>query len=50
MVSYGAGEYQHDEWIREVRSGNPGQALPDRLRSDLPTALDGYLVVCDRSS
>jgi hypothetical protein len=40
-------EYQHDQWIGEVRAGNLGHALPDRPRSDLLTELDGYLVVGD---
>jgi hypothetical protein len=40
-------EYQHDQWIGEVRSGDLGHALPDRPRSDLLTELDGYLVICD---
>jgi len=42
-------EYQHDQWIGEVRTGNLGHALPDRPRSDLLTELDGYLVVGDPS-
>jgi hypothetical protein len=40
-------EYQHDQWISEVRSGNLGYTLPDRPESDLLTELDGYLVICD---
>ncbi|MFE7761765.1 DinB family protein [Streptomyces sp. NPDC057438] len=40
-------EYQHDQWIGEVRSADLGHALPDRPQSDLLTELDGYLVICD---
>lgn len=39
-------EYQHDQWIGEVRSDNLGHPLPDRPHSDLLTELDGYLVIC----
>jgi DinB family protein len=42
-------EYQHDQWISEVRSGDLGQSLPDRPTSDLLTELDGYLVIGDPS-
>jgi hypothetical protein len=43
-------EYQHDQWIGEVRSDNLGHALPGRPKSDLLTELDGYLVVCEPPS
>jgi hypothetical protein len=43
-------EYQHDQWIGEVRADNLGHALPDRPKSDVLTELDGYLVVCEPSS
>ncbi len=39
-------EYQHSQWISEVRSRDLGHALPDRPTSDLLIELDGYLV-CD---
>lgn len=38
-------EYQHSQWIGEVRSRDLGHALPDRPASDLITDIDGYLVV-----
>lgn len=38
-------EYQHDQWIGEVRSRDLGHELPDRPRSDRLTEMDGYLVV-----
>ena len=38
-------EYQHSQWIGEVRSRDLGQALPDRPTSDLLTTIDGYLVL-----
>lgn len=38
-------EYQHSQWIGEVRSRDLGHALPDRPASDLLCELDGYLVV-----
>ena len=38
-------EYQHSQWIGEVRSRDLGHALPDRPTSDLLTELDGYLVI-----
>ena len=38
-------EYQHDQWIGEVRSRDLGHALPDRPSSDRLVELDGYLVV-----
>lgn len=39
-------EYQHSQWISEVRASDLGRALPERPTSDLLTELDGYLV-CD---
>lgn len=38
-------EYQHSQWIGEVRSRDLGHALPDRPVSDLLIEVDGYLVV-----
>lgn len=38
-------EYQHSQWIGEVRSRDLGHALPDRPTSDLLTEIDGYLVL-----
>lgn len=38
-------EYQHSQWIGEVRSRDLGHALPDRPTSALITEIDGYLVV-----
>jgi DinB superfamily len=43
-------EYQHDQWIAEVRTGDLGHALPDRPKSHLITELDGYLVVWEPPS
>jgi hypothetical protein len=39
-------EYQHSQWISEVRFRDLGRPLPDRPTSDLLVELDGYLV-CD---
>jgi hypothetical protein len=39
-------EYQHDQWISEVRDRDLGHDLPDRPASDRLIELDGYLVVC----
>ncbi len=38
-------EYQHDQWIGEVRTRDLGHALPPRPTSDRLTTLDGYLVL-----
>ena len=38
-------EYQHDQWIGEVRSGDLGKELPPRPTSPLLSTIDGYLVV-----
>lgn len=38
-------EYQHSQWIGEVRSRDLGEALPARPTSDLLVEVDGYLVV-----
>jgi hypothetical protein len=38
-------EYQHSQWIGEVRSRDLGHALPERPTSPLLAELDGYLVV-----
>jgi DinB superfamily len=38
-------EYQHDQWIGEVRGGDLGHDLPPRPESDLLIELDGYLLL-----
>jgi DinB superfamily len=38
-------EYQHDQWISEVRHGDLGHALPPRPASERLTEIDGYTVV-----
>lgn len=38
-------EYQHDQWIGEVRAGDLGHALPPDPDCDHVRRLDGYLVV-----
>jgi hypothetical protein len=38
-------EYQHDQWIGEVRSRDLGHELPPAPESELLTRLDGYPVV-----
>lgn len=38
-------EYQHSQWIGEVRSRDLGHALPERPTSDLISEIDGYLIV-----
>jgi len=38
-------EYQHDQWIGEVRSGDLGHALPADPESDRLSRIDGYLVL-----
>ena len=38
-------EYQHDEWIAEVRNRDLGHGLPSRPRSDRLTVIDGYTVL-----
>ena len=38
-------EYQHDQWIGEVRSRDLGHALPDDPTGDAVTRIDGYLVL-----
>ncbi len=38
-------EYQHDQWIGEVRMNDLGHALPDRPASPLLTEIDGYLIL-----
>ncbi len=35
-------EYQHDQWIGEVRSDDLGHRLPDRPTSPLLVEIDGY--------
>lgn len=38
-------EYQHDQWIGEVRAGGLGHALPSDPDCDQVRRLDGYLVI-----
>ncbi|MHB1597138.1 MAG: DinB family protein [Streptosporangiaceae bacterium] len=38
-------EYQHDQWIGEVRAGQLGHALPADPESDHIYRVDGYLVL-----
>lgn len=38
-------EYQHSQWIGEVRVDAHGKRLPDRPSSPLLTEIDGYLVI-----
>ena len=38
-------EYQHDQWIGEVRSQDLGHSLPPDPDSDAVVRLDGYLVL-----
>ena len=38
-------EYQHSQWISEVRSRDLGKALPERPTSPLLIELDGYLLI-----
>lgn len=38
-------EYQHDQWIGEVRSQQLGHALPPDPTGDLVRRVDGYLVI-----
>ncbi|MGX4694492.1 hypothetical protein [Streptomyces sp. JNUCC 63] len=38
-------EYQHDQWIGEVRAGDLGHALPPDPDSDQVSRLDGHLVL-----
>ena len=38
-------EYQHSQWIGEVREQDLGHALPDRPTSDLLTLINGYLMI-----
>ncbi|MFJ7967794.1 DinB family protein [Streptomyces sp. NPDC096324] len=38
-------EYQHDQWISEVRADDLGHALPPDPESDRLGRLDGYLVL-----
>ncbi|MGW4047878.1 DinB family protein [Streptomyces sp. NPDC004721] len=42
-------EYQHDQWISEVRSDNLGHALPPDPKSDRLHRIDGYLVLTPRT-
>ncbi|MET8955516.1 DinB family protein [Streptomyces sp. NPDC004393] len=38
-------EYQHDQWISEVRADNLGHTLPPDPSSDRLSRVDGYLVL-----
>lgn len=41
-------EYQHDQWIAEVRQAGLNRDVPPPPESDLLTCLDGYLMIdCD---
>ncbi|WP_405867990.1 DinB family protein [Streptomyces sp. NBC_01515] len=42
-------EYQHDQWISEVRSRDLGHSLPEDPGSDLVTRVDGYLMIAEPS-
>ena len=41
-------EYQHDQWISEVRSRDLGHDLPPRPASPRLTEIDGYTVLDGR--
>ena len=45
MVALVNHEYQHDQWIAEVRSRDLGHGLPGRPRSDRLAEIDGYAVL-----
>ena len=45
MVAVINHEYQHDQWIGEVRAGVHGLELPARPRSPWLTTIDGYTVI-----
>jgi len=38
-------EYQHSQWIGEVRRDDLGHALPERPQSDFLTTIDGYTIL-----
>ena len=38
-------EYQHNQWVGEVRHDDLGKSLPPRPQSPLLTTLDGYLIL-----
>lgn len=38
-------EYQHDQWIAEVRAQSLGRELPPDPDTDIVTRIDGYLVL-----
>ncbi len=38
-------EYQHDQWIAEVRSRVLGHQIPDDPATDAVCRVDGYLVL-----
>jgi hypothetical protein len=38
-------EYQHDQWIGEVRANDLGHALPPDPGTDQVSRLNGYLVL-----
>jgi len=38
-------EYQHDQWIAEVRSHELGKLCPERPESSLLGVIDGYLIL-----
>jgi hypothetical protein len=41
-------EYQHDQWIAEVRANNLGHKLPPDPHGDTVRRLDSYLVLDSR--
>ncbi len=45
IVAVANHEYQHAQWIGEVRSRDLGHSLPERPSSGLLAEIDGYLVV-----
>ncbi len=40
-------EYQHDQWIGEVRLQDLGHPLPPRPESERLARVDGYLMICE---
>ena len=43
-------EYQHDQWVGEVRTKNLGHPLPPDPDSDMLSRIDGYLVLSEWTS
>lgn len=42
-------EYQHSQWIGEVRRDDLGHALPDAPQSEFLTTIDGYTILTPAS-